>query len=110
MLLIATSLLRARDMTLALLCIQVLGYNMALTGNGAKAVIYADGTETSSERRGADPSRAGNQLSGTFTLTLRGWETQVCIEFSDNTAEQLCASGASHTYLFGPNVEKEKIN
>lgn len=61
---------------------------MALTGNGAKAIIYADGVETASERRGADASRAGNQLSGTFTLTLRGWETQVGIEFSENTTEQ----------------------
>lgn len=56
---------------------QVLGYNTALTGNGAKAVVYADGAESFSERRGADGSVAGNQLSGTFTLTLRGWETDV---------------------------------
>lgn len=57
--------------------LQVLGYNTALTGNGAEALIYADGEESSSERRGADASVAGNQLSGTFTLTLRGWETEV---------------------------------
>lgn len=56
---------------------QVLDYNTALTGNGAEALVYADGAESSSERRGADESVAGNQLSGTFTLTLRGWETDV---------------------------------
>lgn len=50
---------------------------MGLTGNGAEVVIYADGEESSSERRGADPSVVGNQLSGTFKLTLRGWETEV---------------------------------
>lgn len=57
--------------------LQVLDYNTALTGNGAAVAIYADGEETSSDRRGADPSVVGNQLSGTFTLTLRGWETEV---------------------------------
>lgn len=50
---------------------------MDLTGNGAEVVIYADEEESSSERRGADPSVVGNQLSGTFKLTLRGWETEV---------------------------------
>lgn len=58
---------------------QVLDYNAALTGNGAEVFVYADGDESSSERRGADASVAGNQLSGTFTLTLRGWETDVRI-------------------------------
>lgn len=56
---------------------QVLDYNTALTGNGAEVLVYADGEESLSERRGADESVAGNQLSGTFTLTLRGWETDV---------------------------------
>lgn len=56
---------------------QVLDYNMALTGNGAEIAIYADEEESSSDRRGADPSAIGNQVSGTFKLTLRGWETEV---------------------------------
>lgn len=44
---------------------------MALTGNGASVVIYTDGDGI------VDPSVAGNQLSGTFKLALRGWETEV---------------------------------
>lgn len=51
---------------------------MGLAGNGAEVGIYTDGTENSADRRGADPSVVGNQLSGAFTLTLRGWETEVC--------------------------------
>lgn len=51
---------------------------MALTGNGAQVAIYTDGTELAADRRGvADLSVVGNQLSGTFKLTLRGWETEV---------------------------------
>lgn len=51
---------------------------MALTGNGASVAIYTDGEELLEDRRGVtDPSVAGNQLSGTFKLTLRGWETEV---------------------------------
>lgn len=46
---------------------------MALTGNGASVVIYTDGDGI----LGGDPSVAGNQLSGTFKLALRGWETEV---------------------------------
>lgn len=57
---------------------QVLDYNMALTGNGAEVAIYTDGEESATDRRGTtDPSVVGNQLSGTFKLTLRGWETEV---------------------------------
>lgn len=51
---------------------------MALTGNGAKVAIYTDGEESSTDRReAASPSVVGNQLSGSFKLTLRGWETEV---------------------------------
>lgn len=57
--------------------LKVLDYNMGLTGNGADLAIYTDGNEGASERRGADPSVKGNQLSGRFTLGLRGWVTQV---------------------------------
>lgn len=57
--------------------LKVLDYNMDLTGNGAEVRIYVDGEESTSDRRGADPSIRGNQLSGTFTLTIRGWETEV---------------------------------
>lgn len=57
---------------------QVLDYNMALTGNGAEVAIYTDGEESNDDRRGVStPSVVGNQLSGTFKLTLRGWETEV---------------------------------
>lgn len=51
---------------------------MALTGNGAEVIIHTDGEELSADRREATPaSLAGNQLSGTFKLGLRGWETEV---------------------------------
>lgn len=57
---------------------QVLDYNMALTGNGAEVAIYTDGEELPADRRtSAAPSVVGNQLSGTFKLALRGWETEV---------------------------------
>ena len=57
---------------------QVLDYNIALTGNGASVAIYTDGQESAADRRNVvNQSVAGNQLSGTFKLTLRGWETEV---------------------------------
>lgn len=51
---------------------------MALTGNGAAVAIYTDGAESAADRPGVTAaSVAGNQLSGSFKLTLRGWETEV---------------------------------
>ncbi|CAM9580207.1 unnamed protein product, partial [Sphacelaria rigidula] len=63
---------------------------MALTGNGAGVSIYTDGTESSADRRGADASISGNQLSGTFTITLRGWETEA-IDFNAADTEVVTA-------------------
>jgi len=54
---------------------------MHLTGNGAALVVLSDGSETSFQRRGAAPSQAGNQLGGTYTLTLLG-HTTAPIEFN----------------------------
>ncbi|CAM9800578.1 unnamed protein product [Ectocarpus sp. 6 AP-2014] len=82
---------------------QALDYNTALTGNGAAVAIYADGEETSSDRRGADPSVVGNQLSGTFTLTLRGWETE-SIDFNAADTEMEVALEAL------PNVGSVSVN
>ncbi len=49
---------------------------MALTGNGAEVLIYTDGEEPPADTTTL-ASSAGNQLSGTFKLELRGWETEV---------------------------------
>ncbi|CAM9170882.1 unnamed protein product, partial [Discosporangium mesarthrocarpum] len=63
---------------------------MALTGNGADVVIYTDSEETSFQRRSVNPSVVGNQLSGTFTLKLRGWETEA-IDFNAADTEMKAA-------------------
>ena len=82
---------------------------MALSGNGAKAVIYADGVETTAERRGTDVSRAGNQLSGTFTLMLRGWETEVNTVYMEPSMDQIrviCHPASPHCHL----ISEEKTS
>lgn len=51
-------------------------YHMHLRGNGAGLAVYTDGTETSFERRGTPISTKGNQLGGTFQLSLLGHSTE----------------------------------
>lgn len=81
---------------------------MALTGNGAGVSIYTDGTESSADRRGADASISGNQLSGTFTITLRGWETEV----SDSGAHEMleCEISSDESILVSVSTHRLRLS
>ena len=57
-----------------------------LTGSNVSIGIYTDGSETLTERRSSSSaSSMGNELGGTFTLTLRGHTTEP-IEFNAATS------------------------
>jgi hypothetical protein len=51
-------------------------HDMRLYGNGASLEIYSDGTESSYQRRDTNVSIAGNELGGSFTLTMLGHTTE----------------------------------
>jgi len=55
---------------------QCYDHDMRLYGNGASLEIYSDASETSYERRGSDASMMGNELGGSFTLSMLGHTTE----------------------------------
>ena len=59
-----------------------------MTGSDAALTVFTNGQETPTMRGNVLPSVMGNEVSGTFALTYRGWSTPP-IDFDASTTEMV---------------------
>jgi hypothetical protein len=93
--------------------IQVVQYFNKLTGSNVAINVFTDGLETTQQRGGsAFPSIAGNEISGSFTVSYRGHTTDL-IDFSVSetvlvsTIQSLPNINTVSVQRSGPSVYKE---
>jgi len=93
--------------------LQNIEYFNQLTGSDVSLSIFTDGVETLQQRGGApNPSVAGNQLGGNFTLTYRGHKTTLLDFNADEESvkgalEALPNIGTVDVNRFGPSIYQE---
>ena len=95
--------------------LEVVEYSNLLTGTNIAIAVFADGLETLADRGGYDvPSTRGNEVSGTFVLDYRGYQTDPIDSDASNTQVQIRLEalpniGTVRVTRTGPSPQKEYV-